>query len=761
MAEFELDLDGPSGLSPTVATTTTSSTTSSNGAALERQLDSLMTATTVEDLAKKKTGTVKTMKESQLRELIRQSMASVLESVSADLSAASRDALQARLQDDVKKAMSDRASAANAQQRLQDELSLLHARVGELERERAELAARLGEVRTDAFRRTSGSDAALEETRRTLAQVSADLERVTAAHRELVAAILVLDGQTPDTADLVQAGSEAEAVLSGMAAWHEEARTLLSSVDASGLASRLGDDLARLRALVEARDKDGAWIADQQRNIASLRAELEAAKGRIRAGDDTAILRQERDAGSAREQATAARLVATEARLRQADDARQAAEALVAQAVAARAAAQTQVTATERRMGDQVLEATAARDQTTREASSLRARIGGLESALAAADAARARAQSELAAAQKNDSSAAELARLSELLATAETKRADAERRTAMIDAQAMTVRETERAARTELERTLAYAEEAAQAAQERLAALHEQLSTKVPDVVADHAAPQLEPVALAHAPYARESALALVAGQALQRATDLPGAATTELAIAGSGERSLVGWRDPDGRCHLVEITNGHVKHHDLGADVPAAPGRPAVWRWPQEDSIHLVYRADDGHLHETFRLKGVWHRTCLTSQAGAPPAADAPMGFARGGNEWVLYRDVAGGIHELTFNGTAPWQHRPLLLGQPAAAGALAGGMHDDIALVAYRGHDGAIHLLRSRDRNWHHLRLDGPPAAGDPWPALGGELPGFIYLGHHGHLHLLKSDGFGWDCHDLAVMPGRVIG
>ena len=63
-----------------------------------------------------------------------------------------------------------------------------------------------------------------------------------------------------------------------------------------------------------------------------------------------------------------------------------------------------------------------------------------------------------------------------------------------------------------------------------------------------------------------------------------------------------------------------------------------------------HVMYRDTNGHIQELW-WGGGWNNGDLTSQTGAPSAADDPNGymFASQETQHVVYRGVDNHIHEL----------------------------------------------------------------------------------------------------------------
>jgi trypsin len=105
--------------------------------------------------------------------------------------------------------------------------------------------------------------------------------------------------------------------------------------------------------------------------------------------------------------------------------------------------------------------------------------------------------------------------------------------------------------------------------------------------------------------------------------------------------------------------------------------PGDPAVFVVDGQATQHVVYRGDDGHIHELWwdatqcSQTTCWHHGDLTEATGAGRAAGDPAGymFVVGGQptQHVVYRGDDGHIHELWWDATqcsqtTCWHHGDL---------------------------------------------------------------------------------------------------
>ena len=144
-------------------------TETSNGDQLEQQLNAILKTTTVEDLAKRG-GQLKTVKERDLRELIRQSLLQLLQSSTA-ISEGEQERILDQVQGELKKAMGARAAEQADHLALTTENKGLHSRLAQLEAAHADRAGEVGHLRAQL----DEADSQLHALRADL-----DLERLAA-----------------------------------------------------------------------------------------------------------------------------------------------------------------------------------------------------------------------------------------------------------------------------------------------------------------------------------------------------------------------------------------------------------------------------------------------------------------------------------------------------------------------------------------------------------------------------------------------------
>jgi hypothetical protein len=110
------------------------------------------------------------------------------------------------------------------------------------------------------------------------------------------------------------------------------------------------------------------------------------------------------------------------------------------------------------------------------------------------------------------------------------------------------------------------------------------------------------------------------------------------------------LGWRYDD----LTNVTGA-----------PTAAGDPSAYVWDFDASQHVVFRGDDNHVHELW-YSGAdgWNYVDLTIAAQAPSASGDPVGYTWDVDETqhVVYFGDDGHIHELWYDDS--WHHNDLTL-------------------------------------------------------------------------------------------------
>jgi hypothetical protein len=168
----------------------------------------------------------------------------------------------------------------------------------------------------------------------------------------------------------------------------------------------------------------------------------------------------------------------------------------------------------------------------------------------------------------------------------------------------------------------------------------------------------------------------------------------------------NIVAFRGNDDRIRSLYWAGGPVGEDDLSgtAGTPKAAGDPFAWFTPADDSHHVVYRAENGHIHE-LRWFGVApvHGRDLCALTGAPAASgNIAGGFNPASNtQHVIYRANDGRLHELWhYLGSDEVGHTALtaIYGGPKAADrpVYFATPKAPFHHVAYHGNDGHIHEL-----------------------------------------------------------------
>jgi hypothetical protein len=114
---------------------------------------------------------------------------------------------------------------------------------------------------------------------------------------------------------------------------------------------------------------------------------------------------------------------------------------------------------------------------------------------------------------------------------------------------------------------------------------------------------------------------------------------------VAGNGHEYELNWTG-------AAVVGGWDLSAAAGA--PAASGKPTAFYNPANNTKHVVYRGTDGRLIDIRWVPGGPPSTVdLTSEAGAPLAADRPVGFATPGThtQHVAYRGSDNHIYEIRW--------------------------------------------------------------------------------------------------------------
>ena len=235
----------------------------------------------------------------------------------------------------------------------------------------------------------------------------------------------------------------------------------------------------------------------------------------------------------------------------------------------------------------------------------------------------------------------------------------------------------------------------------------------------------------------------------------------------SGGAITQHVVYRGQDARIHeLYTLSNDWVANTlNFDSNAPLAAGNPFAYIHTGSGGAitqHVVYRAQDGHVYEIYTLDGKWVLNDLTGRANAPLAAGDPFAYTHGSGadlvQHVVYRGQDGHIHELyTLNNQ--WVVNTALTadtGAPPAAGDPFAYTHGSgaglVQHVIYRGQDSHIYELYTHANSWVVNNLTNRPnaalAAGDPKAYLhdspNGPVQHVVYRGHDGHIYELYTLG-----------------
>ena len=170
---------------------------------------------------------------------------------------------------------------------------------------------------------------------------------------------------------------------------------------------------------------------------------------------------------------------------------------------------------------------------------------------------------------------------------------------------------------------------------------------------------------------------------------------------VAADGSQHVI-YRGHDGHVHELWWTTGPVGHGDLTPNGPAAVGNPSAYFAAPYGTHHVIYRSSNGHLHELWWAgSGAAIHSDLTQSTNSPAAQSNPSAYfaAADGTNHVIYRGDQGRMHELVWTRgvvthndlTALAAAVPNAVGDPAAYFAPDGTHH-----VVYRSSDGRLHEL-----------------------------------------------------------------
>lgn len=196
--------------------------------------------------------------------------------------------------------------------------------------------------------------------------------------------------------------------------------------------------------------------------------------------------------------------------------------------------------------------------------------------------------------------------------------------------------------------------------------------------------------------------------------------------AIGGGGVHEL---RNADDGWHDADLTT------PIGAPPCAGDAAPTGYAFEDQQTAHVLYRTDQGHIVELWEDGSGWHWGDLTAVTGAPVSSDAETvtGYVfRGqGTQHIDYVGGDGHLHELWWSADG-WHHNDLTTAAGAAAPfatsspagyAFEAGLFQPVATqhVMFTGHDEMVHELWWREGAWHTndigALVGAPPIVGNP--------------------------------------------
>ncbi|GJM40112.1 MAG: hypothetical protein DHS20C20_03940 [Ardenticatenaceae bacterium] len=200
---------------------------------------------------------------------------------------------------------------------------------------------------------------------------------------------------------------------------------------------------------------------------------------------------------------------------------------------------------------------------------------------------------------------------------------------------------------------------------------------------------------------------------------------------------------------------------------NAPIAEGKPSAYVWEQNESQHVFYKDEAGHVQEIwYRDDGGWQHNNLSEITNAPAAASDPFGYvwSENGSQHVIYRGENNHIYEI-WKRFGNWQYKDLTL---ETNGVLASGTPaayvweaDSSQHIIYRGVDGQVHELWYKpSTGWVHKAIGAETnalaALGDP-VGFASEINNeqhIFYRGIDGRVHELLWSASSWEYRYLGL-------
>jgi hypothetical protein len=215
-----------------------------------------------------------------------------------------------------------------------------------------------------------------------------------------------------------------------------------------------------------------------------------------------------------------------------------------------------------------------------------------------------------------------------------------------------------------------------------------------------------------------------------------------TSYLFAGANSQHIV-FRDEEGHVHEIRFDADGWHKTDLSAEAHAeVPALDGPFALESGGLQHVFYRGNDQHVHELWSDVSGWHWRDLTALTGAPRVrVDTPVAYVFRGQSTrhVVYAAIGqpdgGHVHELWRDSTG-WHdggNLNAITGAPVLAAGRPTGYAFEAKLtqhVFYRGTDNHIHELRwgADTGGWHYW---GSPTLATGAPEAKGDPCGYVFV------------------------------
>jgi hypothetical protein len=207
---------------------------------------------------------------------------------------------------------------------------------------------------------------------------------------------------------------------------------------------------------------------------------------------------------------------------------------------------------------------------------------------------------------------------------------------------------------------------------------------------------------------------------------------------------RNLVAYRGTDGHVYLLYWTGIEaVRLDDLSgvAGASRAAGDLAAYYIARDDAHQVIYRGENGHLHELWWIGDirVSHTDLTTAAPGAPPARSDPAAYYNAGTntKHVIYRSADGHLNDIWWVPGGVLTHIDLTV--EALAPPAADRPFDTPAAFCVEGPNTQHAVYRGADRQVHEIRW----TVDQPLQITGVTDDGSMW---HTIRHADRWDGFG---------------